>query len=99
MQLLADYFFGARVFTKHNEKGYQNAGEPKRHQAAGKRSEGRARQCGGAHIPHRLLLGSPPALESSRLYRGLSSHTPFPFKSALPTQVLTVTSSGGTGMW
>lgn len=56
-------------------------------------------QCGGARIPHRLLLGRPPALESSRLYRGLSSHTPFPLKSALPTQVLTVTSSGGTGMW
>lgn len=56
-------------------------------------------QCAGARIPHRLLLGSAPALESSRLYRGLSSHTPFPFKSALPTQALTVTSSGGTEMW
>lgn len=41
--------------------------------------------CGGARIPHRLLLGSPPALESSRLHRGLSSHTLFPSKSTLPT--------------
>lgn len=42
-------------------------------------------QCGGARIPHRLLLlGSPPALESSRLDPGLSSRTPFPSTSTLP---------------
>lgn len=42
-------------------------------------------QGAAARIPRRLLLGSAPALESSRLYRGLSSHTPFPSKSTLPT--------------
>ncbi|KAM4893470.1 uncharacterized protein FYW23_008503 [Sylvia borin] len=84
MPLLAYYSFGVRVFSEHkdNEKGYQNPGEPKRHRERAVRTGTRG---AGAHIPHRLLPGSPPALESSRLCRGLSSHTPFHSKPTLPT--------------
>lgn len=88
MRLLARYSFGVRVFTKHkdNENGYQNPGEPKRHQGAGKRGEGGHAVWRSAHPSQAAAAWqSPSSGEQQAGPRALQPHTlPFHINSSHP---------------